>query len=79
MLLPLNMFKPSFIFFLLIVLFSVSIVGLLMFHVCLLTCCLVCLQPNGRPLGKGLPLGSLACDDFVTFSYGVPGQVWYLI
>ena len=78
MLLPLNMFKPSFIF-LLTVLCSVSIVDLFMFHVCLLICCLVCLQPYGRPLGKGLPLGSLACDDFVTFPYCVPGQVWYWI
>ena len=37
--------------------------------------CLVCLQPYGRLLGKGLPLGSLAGDDFVTFLYGVLGQV----
>ena len=33
-------------------------------------------------LGKGLPLGSFVCDVFlcfVTFPYGVLGQVWYLI
>ena len=32
--------------------------------------------------GNGLPLGSLVCDVssfFVTFPYGVLGQVWYLI
>ena len=34
------------------------------------------------PAGKGLTLGSLVCDAslcFVTFPYGVSGQVWYLI
>ena len=33
-------------------------------------------------LGRGYPLGSLVCDVFwcfVTFPYGVLGQVWYLI
>ena len=39
---------------------------------------LVCsLQPCGHLLGKDWPLGSLVC--FVTFPYGVLGQVWYLI
>ena len=51
MLVPLNMFKPSFIF-LLTVLCIVSIVDLFMFRVYLLICCLVCLQPYGRPLEK---------------------------
>ena len=45
--------------------------------------CLVCsLQSRGHLLGKDWPLGSLVCDVFslfVTFSYGVLGQVWYLI
>ena len=46
-------------------------------------CYLVCsVQPCVHLLGKGWPLGSLVCDVFlwfVTFPYGVPGQVWYLI
>ena len=29
--------------------------------------------------GKGWPLSSLVCCVIVTFPYGVPGQVWYLI
>ena len=46
--------------------------------------CLVCsLQPCDHMLGKDWPLGSLvyvmfSCV-FVTISYGVAGQVWYLI
>ena len=44
---------------------------------------LVCfLQPCGHMMGKGWPLGSLECDVclcFVTFSYCVLGQVWFLI
>ena len=44
---------------------------------------LVCsLQPCGQLLGKGLPLGSRVCDVllcFVTFPFGVLGQVWCLI
>ena len=45
--------------------------------------CLVCfLEPRDHLLGKGWPLGFLACDIlcvFVTLSYGVLGQVWYFI
>ena len=45
--------------------------------------CRVCsLQPCGRLLGKGLPLGSLVCNVslcFVIFPCGVLGQVLYLI
>ena len=40
------------------------------------------LQSCGHLLGKGWPLGPLVCDvflSFVTFPYGVLGQVWYLI
>ena len=40
------------------------------------------LQPCGRLLKRGWPLGSLVCDVFlcfVTFPYGVLGHVWYLI
>ena len=41
------------------------------------------LQSCGHLLGKDWPLGSLVCDIFlfvfVTFPYGVLGQVWYLI
>ena len=52
-------------------------------YVSCLSCFLVTsLQPCGHLLGKGLSLGSLVCDvycDFVTFSCGVLGQVWYLI
>ena len=46
-----------------------------------LLCCLVCsLQPCVHLLGKGWLLGSLVCSCiFVTFPYGVQGQVWYLI
>ena len=44
---------------------------------------LVCsLQPRYHLLAKGWPLGLLVCDVslcFVTFPYGVSGQVWYLI
>ena len=46
-------------------------------------CCNVCtLQPYDHLVGKARPLRSLACDAVlcgVTFSYGVLGQVWYLI
>ena len=49
----------------------------------ILLCCLVCsLQPCYHLLRKGLPIGSLACyifGVFVTFPYGVPGQVCFLI
>ena len=47
--------------------------------------CLVCpfqIQPCDHLLGKGRLLGSLVSDVFlcfVTFPYGVPDQVWYLI
>ena len=45
--------------------------------------CLVCsLQSCGHLLGNGCPLESPVCDVFlffVTFPYGVLGQVWYLI
>ena len=45
--------------------------------------CRVCsLQPCDHLLGKSWPLGSIVCDDslcFVTFPYGVSGQVWCLI
>ena len=48
-----------------------------------LLCCLVCsLQPYDHLLGKGLPLVSLVCYDFlcfVIFPYGALVQVWYLI
>ena len=40
------------------------------------------LQPCGHQLGKGWPLGSLECYVFlcfVTFPYGVLGQLCYLI
>ena len=42
------------------------------------------LQPCNHLLGKGYPLGFLVCCVFlllffVTFPYGVPGQVLYLI
>ena len=44
---------------------------------------MVCsLQPCCHLLGKGRPLGSLVCDVFlcyVTFPFGVLGQVWFLI
>ena len=48
---------------------------LVMFHVC-------SVKPCGHLLGKGWPLGSLVCDVllcFVTFPYGILGQVWCLI
>ena len=38
--------------------------------------------PCGHLLGKGWPLVCVVCDVvlcFVTFPYGVLGQVWYLI
>ena len=43
--------------------------------------CLVCsLQPCENLLWKGWPIDSLVCGVcFVTFPYGVPRQVWYLI
>ena len=45
--------------------------------------CLVCvLQPCGHLLGNGWPLGSPVFDvsgAFVTFLYGVLGQLWCLI
>ena len=48
-----------------------------------LSYCLFCLlQPYGHLLGKGWPLGSLVFDIvlcFVTFPYGVFGQVLNLI
>ena len=42
------------------------------------------LQPCGHLLGNGRPLDCLVydvflCSSFVTFPYGVLGQVWYLI
>ena len=50
---------------------------------CLCIYCLVCsLQSCGHLLGKDWPLGYLVCDVylcFVTFTYDVLGQVWYLI
>ena len=77
-------FKPSSIFsitdcskallllWIIFVIYFVSFLSLL--------CRLVCsLEPYDRLLGKGFPF---VCDVFlcfVTFPYGEPGQVWYLI
>ena len=53
------------------------------FRVCFYHTVLCSVQPCGHLLGKDLPLGSLVCVVFlcvfVTFSYGILGQVWYLI
>ena len=39
-------------------------------YVLCLSCCHVCpLQPCDHLLGKGWPLGSLVCDDFLCYSY----------
>ena len=47
-------------------------------YVLCFSCFRVCsLLPYGHLLGKGWPLGS--CCIFVTFSYGIRRQVWYLI
>ena len=45
-----------------------------------LLCCLVCsLEPCDHLLYKGLTFGVVFSCVFVTFPYGVPGQIWYLI
>ena len=51
-------------------------------YVLCLSCVRVCsLLPCGHLKGKGWPLGSclLCYCDFVTFPFGILGQVWYLI
>ena len=59
----------------------VSILSLLWISRLSLLYCLICsMQPCDHLLGKGCPPGSLVCDVslcFVTFPYGVLGQVWY--
>ena len=61
---------------------SKAVLLLWIYFLCL-SCLHVCsLQPCGHLLGKGLPLGSHVCDVllcFVTFPYGILGQVWCLI
>ena len=54
----------------------------LCFMLSLLCCIVYSLQPCDHLLEKDWPLGSLVCCVslvFVTFPYGVPGQVRYLI
>ena len=55
----------------------------LLFRIFVLWYCLVCvMQPWDHLLGQGWLLGSPECDiflAFVTFPYGILGQVWYLI
>ena len=52
-------------------------------YVLCLSCFRLCsLLPCGHLKGKGWSLLALVCDvycDFVTFSFGILGQVWYLI
>ena len=72
-----NQFKPSSIVLLTVrlwILFVVTVV----FRVCLP----FCLRFSLQLLGKGQPLDCLDFNvflSFITFSYGVLGQVWYLI
>ena len=65
------------------VIFTDTLFLLFSCHVCLcMLSCLFLVQPCDYLLGKGWPLGSLVCDVFlffITFPYGVLGQVWYLI
>ena len=55
---------------------------LFVLHVCMSYCLVCSLQPCGNLLGKGWPLSIFFIAVFlcfVTFPYGVLGQVWYLI
>ena len=51
---------------------------LFMFRVCRAFLSVYLLQHCGHLLGKGYPIGSLVCDVvcFVTFPWGIMGQVW---
>ena len=59
------------------IIYVIYVLWLSCFRVCLLLPC------HGSPEGKGpTDLLALVCDvycDFVTFPFGILGQVWYLI